>query len=565
MLVAATNPCPCGFAARASAARARDAELARHRRRLSGPLLDRIDLFAVLARRAIRGRLRRARATSSRARASRWRRHARARRRRLRDEPIALNAHLDASALERHLDIENGARELVLRAGAAGLLSARGQHARATRRAHDRRPRRARPRPRRDVGAALALRRLERAPEDGGWERGRRRRNGRRCAGCLRRSWLLGQLIVPLDYCARDRTRLLDALELDDRELLAALAGRRRDELRARLRQQRGRNPSPSAASEGGRPAAVCCHDAHYPERLRRRPAPRLLFTSAGVDRLSELTAGPVVAIVGSIRPSDYGAEMARALARGLAAAGVAVAVVARRGIAAAAGAGVEELGAGLLAVAIGGLDCPDACVPGSPGARSAVRCTVAELPRQTRGRTFGQIAAQRTLVALADTVLCVEARGCRELLEARLARSWGVRLAAVPGRVTSPGGEGPNALLRDGATLVRCPEDVLEVLAPLTGSVEGMYGQAPVLDARLRGVLERVGSGLDTAERICAERRDPGATLLALSELELLGLLGRGEAGRYVVRCTAPGVWTGGEPQLTGLKPERRQADDLQ
>ena len=44
MLVAASNPCPCGLGGHALPA-ARQADLARHRRRLSGPLLDRIDIL----------------------------------------------------------------------------------------------------------------------------------------------------------------------------------------------------------------------------------------------------------------------------------------------------------------------------------------------------------------------------------------------------------------------------------------------------------------------------------------------------------------------------------------
>jgi magnesium chelatase family protein len=43
MLVAATNPCPCGLGD--ARCRCTPADLARHRRRLSGPLLDRIDIF----------------------------------------------------------------------------------------------------------------------------------------------------------------------------------------------------------------------------------------------------------------------------------------------------------------------------------------------------------------------------------------------------------------------------------------------------------------------------------------------------------------------------------------
>src|SRR5881275_2449176 len=45
ILVAATNPCPCGFAGVGDRCRCGEADLRRHRRRLSGPLLDRMDLL----------------------------------------------------------------------------------------------------------------------------------------------------------------------------------------------------------------------------------------------------------------------------------------------------------------------------------------------------------------------------------------------------------------------------------------------------------------------------------------------------------------------------------------
>lgn len=48
MLVAATNPCPCGEGG--EACRCTGADLARHRRRLSGPLLDRLDLLVAVHR-----------------------------------------------------------------------------------------------------------------------------------------------------------------------------------------------------------------------------------------------------------------------------------------------------------------------------------------------------------------------------------------------------------------------------------------------------------------------------------------------------------------------------------
>jgi magnesium chelatase family protein len=50
VLVAATNPCPCGFSGVAERCRCTEPDLARYRRRLSGPLLDRFDVLADVLR-----------------------------------------------------------------------------------------------------------------------------------------------------------------------------------------------------------------------------------------------------------------------------------------------------------------------------------------------------------------------------------------------------------------------------------------------------------------------------------------------------------------------------------
>jgi magnesium chelatase family protein len=50
MLVAATNPCPCGFAPDERRCQCSESDHARHQRRLSGPLLDRIDVRIDVAR-----------------------------------------------------------------------------------------------------------------------------------------------------------------------------------------------------------------------------------------------------------------------------------------------------------------------------------------------------------------------------------------------------------------------------------------------------------------------------------------------------------------------------------
>ena len=123
------------------------------------------------------------------------------------------------------------------------------------------------------------------------------------------------------------------------------------------------------------------------------------------------------------------------------------------------------------------------------------------------------------------------------ELAGARIARALGRTVAAVPGRVTSPASSGTHALLMDGAQLVR---DAADVLALLQGGVEPRRrrrGARPAsLEPRLRHTLESVGGGRDTPDKLAAAGTDAGEVLLRLSELELMGLLARGDGGRYVL-----------------------------
>src|SRR5204862_359038 len=74
--------------------------------------------------------------------------------------------------------------------------------------------------------------------------------------------------------------------------------------------------------------------------------------------------------------------------------------------------------------------------------------------------------ARNRIIAALAALTVVVEAtERSGALLTAAHARALGQRVAAVPGRVTSPLAAGPNALLARGAALVRGPQDVLDLL----------------------------------------------------------------------------------------------------
>jgi DNA processing protein len=351
------------------------------------------------------------------------------------------------------------------------------------------------------------------------------------CPRCLRRSWLLGALNGRLEYRGRDLETLVRLLELPDDQLMRALGGSELEQLQSEYAQL-----DPTQPSLAGGVQRICCHDRRYPSALAQSAgAPRTLHVAGGIERLQAVLGEPAVAIVGTRRASDYGLEMAHGLARGLAASGVTVVSGLAEGIPAAAHAGALEAHGPTITVAAGGVDV---CHPASKRAlhrRLQMHgCALAELPCGCHPRSWRHTARSRIVVGLARIVIVVEA-GERpgELVHARLARETDRTVAAVPGRLTSPVSQGPHALLRQGALLVRSPQDVLDALygADSHQASPGHHDLEPCL----RAVLEQVGSGRDTLGKLLAQGAGEQKTLVALAKLELSGALVRGDGGRYL------------------------------
>jgi magnesium chelatase family protein len=127
MLAAATNPCPCGFAGVGDRCRCGEADLRRHRRRLSGPLLDRMDLLVAVERPTER-ELRSPPVTSSAAVRDRVAAARERQRHRLAGERAGCNGELDSRLAARYACLDAGAERVLTRAYAGGTLSARGRH-----------------------------------------------------------------------------------------------------------------------------------------------------------------------------------------------------------------------------------------------------------------------------------------------------------------------------------------------------------------------------------------------------------------------------------------------------
>jgi predicted Rossmann fold nucleotide-binding protein DprA/Smf involved in DNA uptake len=362
------------------------------------------------------------------------------------------------------------------------------------------------------------------------------------CPDCVRRCRLVAELGPLLDLESPRRERLAELLALEDQALIAALGGRRRAELRAWYEQPATARMAPADGF------ALCRHDSRYPRGLRGAAAPAVLTALGGPKRLETLLARPIVAVLDSHEASEYGRAMAASLARGLAASGVTVLAGLAGPIGRAAHEGAIQSGASLALIG-SGLTVP--------GARTRARlarqvleagCVISELPWDCAGRRWAPLAGERIVAGLGAVALLVESPGGeRDLWAARLSGS----LAAIPGMITNPLALGPHRMLAKGARLICDAADVLELLHEAGEHPPARPGgtRMPSLEPRLRAVLDLVGAGLDTAERVSAAGRGDGlhrgssaagstwSAIAALGELEALGLVARNEQGRYV-RC---------------------------
>jgi DNA processing protein len=351
------------------------------------------------------------------------------------------------------------------------------------------------------------------------------------CDACLRRSWLLAKLSRVLDLSGRSPDRLDQVLDLDDASLIAALAGKRRDAVRAAY----------EAFSAHEAADSTCAHSRDCPAALRD---PKLragaVTVAGGVPRLTQLLEQPVVVLTGTEAPSDYGEQVARDLGRAIAASGLTLAAVAQPGIATAALRGALDAGAPALAVARAGTDAGAGLQENLNVGVREHGCVISTLPAAHPVSRWAALAGMRLLAQMASLTIVVEAQErSRDLFAARAAHARGSAVAAVPGRIGSELSAGCHVLLRAGATLVRDCEDVLELLhLPGGDSGKTVTDERPQLDERLSTTLRLVGTGRDTAGSLASTSgTDADGILSALGELELMGLLARGDGGRYLPR----------------------------
>jgi DNA processing protein len=208
----------------------------------------------------------------------------------------------------------------------------------------------------------------------------------------------------------------------------------------------------------------VAADDPEYPtELLHLFDPPAGLFVRGSLSRAGQ----PRVAVVGARNCSPGGREMATALGRALARAGVCVVSGAARGIDSAAHRGAIE-GAGATIAVLGcGIDVS---YPrqnrGLLDEIAGVGALVTEYPPGSPPEPFRFPARNRIVAGLSRAVVVVEgASGSGSMITADHALDLGREVFAVPGPVASELAAVPLALIREGAVLIRGPDDLLQDL----------------------------------------------------------------------------------------------------
>lgn len=361
------------------------------------------------------------------------------------------------------------------------------------------------------------------------------------CADCLRRSWLVQALAGYIENKRHSVGDLLAILSFSDRQLLAHMTHpRRRPDIAAEYDRFDPRVPTEACRRADITP--ICLHDARYPAPLARAPgAPAVLYCAAGSERLQDLLVAPAAAIVGARKASPYALEVAHALGRGLSAATVTVVSGMAHGVDSAAHAGALAAGAATIAVLAG---APNVAYPAAKRAlhRQLIReaAVISEWAPGFSPRPWCFTARNRIIAGLSAATIVVEAgERSGSLTTASFAVALNRTLGAVPGRVTAAGAAGSNALLFDGAHVVRDAQDALELTcrfgAQALRPASAVPPRSPRIGAHLRQLLAAVEDGFDSPAALFAARL-PGTDVLAgLAELELLGLVRRGPGGRYV------------------------------
>ncbi len=204
--------------------------------------------------------------------------------------------------------------------------------------------------------------------------------------------------------------------------------------------------------------------DTEYPQSLLNTADPPLLLYVKG--RLDLLNAS-ALAVVGSRNATAQGLRNAEAFAKSVSDAGLCVVSGMAHGIDAAAHLGGLQGAGSSIAVVGTGLDKVYPAANRELAHRLAqTGAIISEFPLGTPPLPANFPRRNRIISGLSLGCLVVEASlQSGSLITARMALEQGRDVFAIPGSIHSPQSKGCHALIKQGAKLVECAQDILEEL----------------------------------------------------------------------------------------------------
>jgi DNA processing protein len=204
--------------------------------------------------------------------------------------------------------------------------------------------------------------------------------------------------------------------------------------------------------------------DPEYPEALKQLPDRPVGFYTLGFLPAIESHS---VAIVGSRRATLYGRAVAKRLASELAEMGFTIVSGLARGIDAAAHEGALDVGGKTVAVLGCGVDL--VYPPEHIGLYEKIKKTglvISEFPMGRPADRYTFPARNRLVSGLSQAVIVVESDvNGGSMITAHMAAEQGRHVFAVPGRVDQSASRGCHELIREGATLIRSAQDIIDEL----------------------------------------------------------------------------------------------------
>lgn len=283
----------------------------------------------------------------------------------------------------------------------------------------------------------------------------------------------------------------------------------------------------------------ITINDKNYPKLLKEiYNPPGLLYVKGEIKPEDEVS----LAVVGTRRLSSYGRQITPRIVEMLARNRVAIISGLALGIDTLAHRSALDANGRTIAVLAGGIDDATIFPPMN-------RKLAKEIVEKNKGAVISEQhigtpclkqyfpARNRIIAGLALGTLVVEApERSGALITAKLALDTDREVFAVPGNILSPQSIGPNNLIKMGARVVTCPEDVLDEL-----NIEQLYKEKEAIAILPENKLEKIIFEILEADPIHIDKiikkakLDTSAVISALTMMEIKGMIKNLGAGNYV------------------------------